>query len=61
MGCTRFAAVATVVERGSDDHARLWRIVNEESGGRYERYQRRTTRPIPVVRLTPSSGIEPVE
>lgn len=54
VGRNRFPAVATVVERGSDDHPRLWRLVNEANGGRYDRYQARTDRPIPVVRLTPA-------
>lgn len=57
VGRGRFPAVATVVERGADDYDRLWRIVNENNGGRYERYQARTTRPIPVVRLVPTSGV----
>ncbi len=61
VGRTRFPAVATVVERGGEDYDRLWGMVNERSGDRYERYQRRTTRPIPVVRLTPSLGPNPIE
>lgn len=52
IGRDRFPAVATVVDRDDDDHQRLWRLVNEKSGGRYDRYQARTSRPIPVVRLT---------
>lgn len=48
----RFSAVATVVDRDDGDHRRLWRLVNENNGGRYDRYQARTSRPIPVVRLT---------
>lgn len=47
----RFSAVATVVERHEDDFGRLWALVNENAGGRYDRYQARTSRPIPVVRL----------
>jgi hypothetical protein len=34
-------------------HARLWRIVNANNADRYDGYQARTSRPIPVVRLTP--------
>ncbi len=48
----RFPAVATVVERDDDDYQRLWRLVNENNGGRYDRYQAKTNRPIPIVRLT---------
>ncbi|HYX44390.1 MAG TPA: nitroreductase/quinone reductase family protein [Acidimicrobiales bacterium] len=61
VGRRRFPAVATVVEKGDSDYDRLWRMVNDESAGRYDRYQQRTTRPIPIVRLAPRSLPEPVE
>ena len=48
----RFPAVATVVERDGDDYHRLWQLVNENNRGRYDRYQAKTDRPIPIVRLT---------
>lgn len=51
VGRDRFPAVATVVERGDDDYHRLWLLVNENNWGRYDRYQARTSRPIPIVRL----------
>ena len=53
VGRERFAAVATVVESGEDDYPRLWKAVNDVNRGRYDRYQAKTSRPIPVVRLTP--------
>ena len=56
VGRERFPAVATVVERGDEDYARLWRSVNEVNRGRYDGYQARTSRPIPVVRLTPAGA-----
>lgn len=49
----RFPAIAEVIEPGDDAYERLWRLVNQDNGGRYERYQARTRRPIPVVVLTP--------
>ncbi len=49
----RFPAVATVVERDDDDYDRLWRLVNDNNRGRYDAYQAKTDRPIPVVRLAP--------
>jgi F420H(2)-dependent quinone reductase len=61
VGRARFPAVATVVEKGDDDYDRLWRLADDNLAGRYQRYQERTTRPIPVVRLTPVSVTEPVE
>jgi len=41
-----------VVERGEADYARLWRAVNDVNRGRYDEYQAKTGRPIPLVRLT---------
>jgi F420H(2)-dependent quinone reductase len=61
VGKERFPAVASVIEKGDSDYDRLWRIADENNAGRYQRYQERTTRPIPVVRLTPASVTEPVE
>lgn len=55
VGRRRFRAVATVVERDDADYPRLWRMVDDVNRGRYGRYQNRTTRPIPLVRLTPRS------
>lgn len=55
VGRERFPAVATVVERGAGDYARLWRSVNDVNRGRYDGYQAKTSRPIPLVRLTPST------
>ncbi|MDP9418636.1 MAG: nitroreductase family deazaflavin-dependent oxidoreductase [Actinomycetota bacterium] len=48
----RFPAIATVLERDDDDYHRLWRLMNEHHRGRYDRYQAKTDRPIPLVRLT---------
>ena len=53
VGRKRFPAVATVVERDEEDYARLWRSVNAVNRNRYEGYQAKTSRPIPLVLLTP--------
>lgn len=47
----RFPAVASVIEQGEDGYDQVWRRVNDVSGGRYDRYQSKTVRPIPVVKL----------
>ena len=52
----RFPAVAEVIEPGEDVYDRLWQLVNQNNGGRYDRYQARTRRPIPVVRLVRLRG-----
>ena len=56
VGRQRFRATAAVVEAADGDHAPLWRLMNGINRGRYDRYQARTSRPIPVVRLTPAGG-----
>lgn len=56
VGRDRFPSTATVVDRNDPGYDRLWRVADERSGGRYGRYQARTRRPIPVVRLTPLAG-----
>ena len=53
VGPRRFAAVAAEIGAGDPDYARLWRIVNVNNANRYDGYQARTDRPIPVIRLTP--------
>jgi len=52
IGRKRHRATAEIVGRDDADYARLWRIVNDNNAGRYDEYQARTGRPIPVVALT---------
>ncbi|ADG99173.1 conserved hypothetical protein [Segniliparus rotundus DSM 44985] len=37
------------------DYARRWRIVNAANKNRYTEYQKKTSRPIPIVELRPTS------
>jgi deazaflavin-dependent oxidoreductase (nitroreductase family) len=53
IGRERQHARSRVVEPSDPDYARLWKIVNENNGDRYTAYQKLTSRPIPVVALTP--------
>ena len=53
VGPHRFGVHAQPVAADDPDYDRLWRIVNANNADRYTAYQRRTSRPIPVVRLTP--------
>ena len=41
------------------DYARLWQIVNKNNANRYQNYQKRTSRPIPVVVAEIAGQIEP--
>ena len=54
LGRSRAPATARVVGHEDPDFARLWRLVNGNNGDRYEAYQAKTTRQIPLVVLTPS-------
>ena len=52
IGRKRFGVTARPVLPADPDYARLWQIVNKNNGNRYEAYQTKTSRPIPVVVLT---------
>jgi deazaflavin-dependent oxidoreductase (nitroreductase family) len=49
----RSSAQARVLERGEDGYERLWRLVNDENKRRYDGYQAKTERAIPLVIVTP--------
>ncbi|BBX45770.1 F420H(2)-dependent quinone reductase [Mycobacterium cookii] len=51
VGPKRFGVTAKPVLPDDPDYQRLWQIVNKNNANRYEGYQKRTSRPIPVVRL----------
>jgi F420H(2)-dependent quinone reductase len=50
----RRPARARVLEPSDPDYARLWKIVNENNRDRYNGYKKMTSRPIPIVALTPA-------
>ena len=56
VGRERSPAVARIVEPPDPEHARLWTIVNQNNRDRYSAYQEHTSRPIPVVGLSPASS-----
>jgi F420H(2)-dependent quinone reductase len=53
IGRQRRPATARVLQRGEDGYERLWRLVNDNNNGRYDGYQAKTERPIPLVIITP--------
>lgn len=55
LGRKRHRVTAEILSNDAPDYARVWRIVNDNNAGRYDQYQTQTTRPIPVVALTPRS------
>lgn len=52
VGTKRSGVTAKPVLPQDPDYARLWQIVNKNNANRYEAYQKRTSRPIPVIVLT---------
>lgn len=56
VGPKRLGVTAKPVLPDDADYARLWQIVNKNNSNRYEGYQKKTSRPIPVVVLTPAGG-----
>lgn len=50
----RRRGTARVVEPQAPEFDRLWKLVNDNNRDRYTAYQTRTSRPIPVVVLTPA-------
>ena len=53
VGRRHMPGTARVLERGDPDYDRLWQIVNDNNRRRYDGYQKKTSRPIPLVVLTP--------
>jgi deazaflavin-dependent oxidoreductase (nitroreductase family) len=53
VGTTKIAVHARPVLPGDPDRDRFWKIVNDHNSNRYRAYQKATSRPIPIVALTP--------
>ena len=53
VGPRRFGVTARPVLPDDPEYSRLWQIVNKNNSNRYAAYQKKTSRPIPVVVLTP--------
>ncbi len=52
VGPKRFAVTARRVTPDDSDYDRMWQLVNKNNGNRYDGYQTRTSRPIPIFVLT---------
>jgi F420H(2)-dependent quinone reductase len=53
VGRRRSAAAASVVSADDAGYPRLWKLVNDRNHGRYDGYQTKTSRKIPLVVVTP--------
>jgi deazaflavin-dependent oxidoreductase (nitroreductase family) len=54
IGRKRFPAIAVEIGPSEPDYPELWKLVNDKNSNRYDGYQEKTTRQIPVVTLTPA-------
>ena len=55
VGRERRKGAARVLGPSDPDYERLWKIVNGNNKERYTAYQKQTSRPIPVVVVTPTT------
>ena len=53
VGRERMPATARIIAPDDSEYARLWKLVNNNNSHRYDTYQKRTTRPIPIIALMP--------
>lgn len=53
VGVRRQSAIATVLRTDDPDYERLFAICNKANRGTYAKYRTMTTRPLPIVALTP--------
>jgi len=61
VGREHIAAHATVIESTNAEYRRLWDRMNESVHGRYDVYQSKTTRPIPIVSIERTAHPPPVK
>jgi deazaflavin-dependent oxidoreductase (nitroreductase family) len=54
VGRSHWKGTARTVETGDADYARLWVLVNRNNHRRYDAYQAMTSRPIPLIVVSPA-------
>ena len=53
VGRDKMSATVEVLERGEPDFDRLWQLANDNNHGRYDGYQAKTSRAIPLIVVKP--------
>ena len=53
IGRDRRRGTARILEPTDADYARRWKLVNENNHDRYTGYQKKTSRPIPIIAIRP--------
>lgn len=54
VGSRRLPVTSRTIAPDDSDYPRMWELVNKNNANRYSGYQSRTSRPIPVIALTPA-------
>ncbi len=54
---TKTAGMARVLEAGDQEYERLWRLVNDNNHDRYDGYQSKTARSIPLIVVSPAKFV----
>jgi deazaflavin-dependent oxidoreductase (nitroreductase family) len=54
IGRQHLAGTATVVGSGDPSYPQLWELMNRTNHRRYDAYQAKTTRPIPLIAVAPA-------
>ena len=54
VGRVRTDGIAAAVAENDPDYGRLWKLVNKANHDRYDAYQSKTSRPIPLVVVRPA-------
>jgi deazaflavin-dependent oxidoreductase (nitroreductase family) len=53
VGQRKLPGSARIVGHDDEEYPRLWRLVNDINHGRYDAYQTKTSRPIPLIVVAP--------
>lgn len=56
IGRERVPGFASVIEASHPDYPRLWQLMNGTNNRRYDAYQAKTSRPIPLVAIEPATN-----
>ena len=57
MGREHISGIVTVIESTHPDYPRLWEPMNGTNNRRYDAYQSKTTRPIPLVAVASNTKL----
>jgi F420H(2)-dependent quinone reductase len=60
IGRAHLSGTATVIQSPDPEYPRLWELMNAANNRRYDAYQSKTTRSIPLIAIVPEAAMNPV-